>query len=470
MFCVPDMFKFMFPPVFHAIWQMLTEAAKKTTGIARFAIGIPRGFGKTVLLKLLVIWIILFTHRKFILIVCNTHPLAENFIADVCDVMNSINFLRVFGDWRMTAEMERQELKKFTFRGRPIILAGLGQGGSPRGLNIKYVRPDVIIMDDMQSREQAKSQTEADSVLQWMMATLLKAADKINCLTIFVGNKYPYEGTILKKLEHNSMWTSFVTGAILDDGESIWPELQSVDAILDELSHDMDMGHPEIFFSEVMNDDVAGSRSGLDFSKVNIWRDDPHKPQFASAGAVIIDPSAAKKKSDNVAIGAMLVYDTEPVLREVRAGKFNPGQTINEAISLAAKYGLSAIVIEDVAYQSTLKFWMDLRLAQLGLTNSIKVLLINPEGESKSSRILQLFKQMTAAIERVWVHQDARTELLHEAVYYDPLKTKNKDDVLDIAAYMQKVIVKFKWEILIAIDMLADHSSSSHEADLALPF
>ena len=201
--CVPDVFEFDFPPVFLAVWQMLTDAAVKKVGQDKLAIGLPRGFGKTILLKLYVVWLILFTDRRFILVVCNTANLAENFISDVVDILSSPNIVRVFGDWRVGLTKDTQPLKKFTFAGRPVTIAALGSGSSLRGLNIKFVRPDSIIMDDMQSREEAESQVESIKVLTWMLGTLLKANNKARCQFTFVGNMYPFDGSILKKLRTN---------------------------------------------------------------------------------------------------------------------------------------------------------------------------------------------------------------------------------------------------------------------------
>jgi hypothetical protein len=291
-----------------------------------------------------------------------------------------------------------------------------------------------------------------------MLGTLMKANNKTRCLFVFLGNMYPYEGSILKKLRVNSQWISFICGAILEDGQSIWPELRSVEDILDELSHDEEMGHPEIFYSEVMNDDAAGSRSGVDFEKVNTWYEDPNRPDSPDAGFVIIDPSAGKKKSDDVAIGAVLCFAGEPVLRKLRVGRFNPLQQCDESIKLAAEFGLSAIVVEDVAYQATLMFWMAQRLTQLGLQDTIKILPINPGGEQKVSRIKDMLKMLTSsqATSRVWVHKEVRSVVVHQITYFDPMRpNQNKDDILDIMAYMYKVINKYGYDIRIALDMEA---------------
>jgi hypothetical protein len=464
--CLPDVFRFNFPPIFLAVWQMLTEAASRKAGQDRLAIGLPRGFGKTLVLKLFVLWCILFTDRKFILVVCNTASLAENFIADVVDTLNSSNIVRVFGNWQLAVEKDTQPLKKFSFRGRPITLAALGSQSSVRGLNLKYERPDVIIMDDMQSKEEAASPTEAQKTLGWMTGTLLKANNKQRCLSVFLGNMYPYEGSILKKLRTNSQWVSFICGAILADGQSIWPELRSVEDILEELDHDEQMGQPEIFYSEVMNDDAAGTRSGIDFSKVNLWQESTEEPD---AGFVIIDPSAGKKKSDDVAIGAVLCWHGEPVLRELKVGRFNPLEQCDEAIKLAAKYGLNAIVVEDVAYQATLCFWMQRRLQQFGLTG-IRILPINPGGEKKPTRIKEMLKQLTAQQSRIWLHRDVRSVVIHQITYYDPMKSNNKDDILDILAYLWKVIAKYPYEIRLVLDIVTIEVGASFSDQLNTEF
>lgn len=469
MLCIPEIFKFMFPPVFLAVWQLLTSSAQEPTGKKRLALGIPRGFGKTLLLKLFVAWLIAFTDRKFILVVCNTADLAENFIADVADILSSVNYLRVFGDWRLTLEKDRQELKKFSFRGRSVILAGLGAGSSLRGLNIKFVRPDVIIQDDMQSREEAASPVESVKTMSWMIGTLMKANDNNRCLHIFVGNMYPYEGSILRKLQVNPAWISFITGALLEDGESLWPELRSVEDILEELENDSSLGHPEIFYSEVMNDPEAGSRSGVDFSKINIWEGTDEELETAEAGFVIIDPSLGKKTSDDVMIGAVLIYNGEPVLREIKAGKLNPGEQVRESIRLCAKYGLDALVVEGVAYQASLCYWIQQACTQLGLTN-IKPLEINPSGQKKVPRILNALKQLTAAKERILIHKEVRAMVTHQITYFDPLKKNNKDDLLDILAYLYKVIAEHQNQLFRAIYHGGETTEASFSDDLALGF
>src|SRR5205814_1664255 len=93
--CIPDIFKYFFPYIFIAIWNLLVEATKEPRGILRLAIGLPRGFAKTAFLKIYCVFVILFTNRNFILVVCNTEQLAHNFLADVFDILASPNIVKL---------------------------------------------------------------------------------------------------------------------------------------------------------------------------------------------------------------------------------------------------------------------------------------------------------------------------------------------------------------------------------------
>lgn len=468
--CLPDVYRFPFPPIFVAVWQMLTDDAMKDSGQQRIAIGLPRGFGKTILLKLYAAWLNLYTTRQFILVVCNTQPLASNFIADVEDILDSPNIKRIWGDWRLAMEMDNAVQKKYTFCGRSITMAALGNGGSPRGLNIKFVRPDAIIMDDMQSREEAESPVIASQLLTWMLGTLMKANNKFRCQFTFVGNMYPFEGSILKKLKHNPAWYTFICGAILADGQSIWPELRSVEDILEELDNDTSMGHPEIFFSEVMNDEDAGNKAGVDLSKIAVWEEPPeHMPVHPESGFVIIDPSVGKKKNDAVAIGAVLFFDGKPVLWDIAVDAFNPMQQISESFRLAMLYGISVVLIESVAYQATLAFWMQYFMLQRGLSG-LKALEIYPGMNSKNSRILEMLKQLTAPTPQLYIHPRVKTRFIYQVSHFNPIKTRNVDDVLDLAAYAYPAKAQFGAALLLPLEALSVQTKSAFGDELEVAF
>lgn len=446
---MPETFSIFFPSLMITIWQLMRQLVEFTYGDnPKLALGIPRGFGKTTLVKLFIVYIVLFTKRKFILITASTATMAENILADVWDMLRSPNVISIFGDCSVAADTDRNDLKKFGFRNRNIIIAAIGAGGSLRGLNLKNSRPDVMIFEDIQTRECADSPLQSQTLERWMLGTAMKAKAPSGCFFIFCGNMYPTDNSILKKLKSNSHWTKFISGSILENGESLWPELRSIESLIQELDNDIESGHPEIFFSEVMNDTEAGINTNVDFSKITPW---PFRPDEKPQGKfIIIDPSGDKLTSDLVAIGYFEVYDEIPGLREVLEDKLSPGNTIRQALLLALRTGTKLIVIEAVAYQASLLYWFEETCRALGI-EGITCVEIHPGGASKNYRIINMLKEITSG--ELLLHPAVKTRVTHQISNWNAMKRNNVDNILDLLAYARKAVIEYSPIMSTAFDL-----------------
>lgn len=448
---MPEVFKYMLPPMYVAIWDWMVENIQKGRSFPQLAIGLPRGFAKTTLLKLFILYCILFTDRRFILVINAAEKLAVNTISDIVDMLNEPNIQAVFGNWKLGLETDRQDFKKFSFRGRDVILAAMGAEGSLRGIVVKNRRPDVMLFDDIQSRECADSQIQSDTLERWMYGTAMKAKSPEGCLFVFLANMYPTKWSILRKLKSNSSWVKFIVGGILSDGTSLWEELQPIQQLLQEFQNDLNSGHPEIFYSEVLNDENATVNKMIDLTKIPAW---PWEVgEIAVGGAVIIDPSNDKANSDAVAIGAMKVYDAVPALIDVKEEKLSPGDTIREALKMCFKHNIKLVVIESNAYQFSLLYWFNHICQQLGVEGII-VRDIYSGGRSKNSRILDMFKAYLAG--EVQVHPDARSHVHFQISQWNALRRDNVDNTLDLVSYMPKIVAEFAQELQFSADIVLD--------------
>lgn len=435
---MPTIFAFLYPTVFQAIWKWLLEFTNRTRDFSQLALGLPRGFGKTTFIKIYILYCILFTNKKFILVINATAGLAENTLADVIDMLEEPNIKKVFGDWKQGIEKDTQSIKKFGFRGRNIILAALGAGTSLRGLNLKNQRPDVMIFDDIQSRECADSDVQSDALLRWMVGTAMKAKSPTGCLFIFVGNMYPTKHSILKKLKTNPTWIKFITGGILADNTSLWEELQPIAQLKAEFSNDLAMGHPEIFFAEVLNDDEAVSNNLIDLSALPPFERVQH--ELSAGNFIIIDPATDKADADAVSIGYFEVRDTLPVLMELKEGRLSPGDTIREAIRFCLTHNCRLVAIESNAYQYSLNYWFNIVCQQLGI-QGIEAVPIYSGSLSKNSRILTMFKSYTSG--EIFVAPECKAAVHMQIAQFNPLKRDNTDGLLDLLTYAPKVMSEF---------------------------
>ena len=348
---MPVVFRYLFPPVFKSIWMWLLSYVHRARDFSQLAIGLPRGFGKTMLMKIFILYCVLFTKKKFILIICGTQTKANNIISDIMSMLGEQNVKKVFGDWKLGAETDRQDLKRFGFRGRNVIIMGAGAESDIRGITLENERPDVMLFDDIQTREDADSETVSSKLETWMVGTAMKAKSPHGCLFIFIANMYPTKHSLLRKLKHNPTWTKFIAGGILSNGESLWEDLHPIEQLIKDFQNNLAMGRPEIFYSEVLNDENASSNNLIDLSllpSLPYEQDDVPPP---AGKFIIIDPSGYKSNSDDTAIGYFEIHDARPVLRKLVATKLSPGDTIRTAIQLGLENNCKLIAIESVAYQ-----------------------------------------------------------------------------------------------------------------------
>jgi hypothetical protein len=359
------------------------------------------------------------------------------------------NIKTVFGYWKAGGVMpDTQKLKVFSFRGREIILMGAGAESGIRGITLNNERPDVMIFDDIQSRECADSQVQSENLMRWMMGTAMKAKSPHGCLFIFVANMYPTKWSILRQLKHNPNWIKFIAGGILADGKSLWEDLQPIKQLLREFQNDLAMGKPEIFYSEVLNDENASSNHIIDLSSLPKI---PYSEGDIPAGNfVIIDPSNNKETSDNVAIGYFEVHDSFPVLRKLKNDKLSPGETIRAALIFCLENNCSLVAIESVAYQASLCYWFNHICTQMGI-QGIQVVEIYPGGSSKTARIIKFFQSYAKG--EIFVAPECKAEVHLQIVEFNPLKKNNIDDVLDLMCYAPKVLEMFP-HLIVTSDIL----------------
>ena len=435
---MPVVFQYSFPPLILVAWQLMLDAALKQRDFTQLALGIPRGFAKTTLVKLFILWCVLFSNKKFIIVISSTSAKAEAIIADVIDMMNETNIVNCFGDWRIGIEKDTQELKKFVFRGRTVMLQAIGAQGSIRGTNVKQERPDVMIFEDVQDAEVADSKVQSEALERWMVGTAMKAKSPHGCFYLYVGNMFPTPYSILRKLKNNPRWIKFICGGILADGSSLWEELQPIEQLLNELENDISMGREEIFAAEVLNDENAKLHTRADLANLRDWPlTELHKPQ---GKFIVIDPANKKPNSDNITIGQFDVYDAVPALMHLDEGQYSPGDTIKRALLMALKTNTRMIGVESTAYQASLLYWFEFICKQLGI-DGMEFVELHTQSFSKAKRITDAVKMMSS--KEILLHPRVKDSVIGQLVSWNPIKRDNTDGILDVVAYAPQMIEKY---------------------------
>jgi len=444
---MPEIFEEDFPSVHLLVWQLVTqELDKQERGFPKLALGIPRGHAKTTLVKLLILYAILFTKRKYILVISSIQDHAVNIIRDVIEMLEEPNVATVFGEWRMGLEINQADTKKFSFQGRSIILHAVGVLGKVRGTNLGNARPDFMIFEDVQTREAAMSSVQSRAIEGWMYATAMKAKSPHGCLFLFVANMYPTEFSILRKLKKNPKWIKFISGAILQDGTALWEAVHPLDTLIEEFEHDTAAGQPEVFLAEIQNEtNLAAFNQQVDISKF-VCRDVDDPAYVKMARFIVIDPATGKAGTglDDVGIGYFETCSEapiRPVSVEMILEPLSPYQAIISSLVLCAKYGCRVIGCEANAYQSTYLFWFNHVCQHLGISN-LHFVELYTNTQSKNARVKDVIKAFIA--HEIETTRATHSAIIKQAVEYDFTKTKNKDEALDLCAFAGAMVKNYQ--------------------------
>lgn len=437
-----------FSPTHESIWRVLTRAVDtQDAELLQYAIGIPRGHAKTFLLKLLVVYIYLYApHYGFVLIVCNTTKMARAFCADVMTLMRSKNLQALYGNFNSSVDKENADISLFTYQGRKCILVPIGADSAARGMNVDFKRPEIIICDDMQSAKEADSPDVSSKMLTWFQGTLIKARSYAHAVIIYVGNMYPDKPMdpttfdenpvytcILRNLQLDPEWTTWIAGAILADGSPIWPAVRSLKSLLAELARDRRAGQEDVWWAEVQNDPTHKKKKIFKQDNVKLYPYDGNRKPIGSY--FMIDPSLGREASDSQIVTYFEVFDEHcTVMSKIWRLQSHAPAVVEFVLKKCLELGCFAVFSEGYGYQSTLLQWFEFIAQQLHITGiKFQPVTRGTVGTSKNAHIVSSFGDVYAGT--LILHPRCRTVYIAQANDFNLTSTKNRDDILDTGSY-----------------------------------
>ena len=166
----------------------------------------------------------------------------------------------------------------------------------------------------------------------------------------------------------------------------------------------------------------------------------------------MIDPSLGKASSDAQVVGLFYVYDRIPVLMELRIIQKSAPEMVKEVLQWAVEEGVPLVCAESVAYQASLLAWFEFMCGpeQLNIDN-IVFAPVTPKARKKNSRIINWFKSLMEDLAKI--HPNVLSRVLSQIMTFDPLSINNTDDILDVGAYGDDIVLEYPQELMLP-DML----------------
>jgi len=417
------------PAKFHEEWSEILLRGK-----GNFAIEAFRESAKTqIVIRANLLHALTFPqkNRSYLVIICATQTTASKKLQEVSrEFLASENMRGLVSEIRDNSGLA---LEVHYVTGTKVRIEAYGKGAAVRGLSWGAKRPDLVIIDDPQDEEDARSETVTANDWDWFLSDVYFLGQSTRIFMI--GNNLG-ERCIIEQVFQFSEQLNFTVRRIpiLDEnGNSAWPSKWPVNEIEKERENAEVMGKTDIWYRNKMCQCISPDSQKFkreyfkyydvtpDLDTLNIYT----TVDLAISQKVNADYSAIVTVGVNSA-GHWFVLDVE-------YGRYDPSTTIDAIFAAVQKWRPICVGVEVVAYQAALQHFLEKEMPRRGIFFRITPLKAEKKKEIRIDNIQPRF-----AVGTVWFRRGAMwlDKLEGELLAYPH---GAHDDVIDALAYMEQV-------------------------------
>lgn len=419
------------PANFHEEWSEILLRGKDNFAIEAF-----RESAKTqIVIRANLLHALTFPQEKrsYLVIICATQTTASKKLQEV-----SREFLTSSTMHGLVSEIKDNSglaLEVHYYGGSKVRIEAYGKGAAVRGLSWGAKRPDLVIIDDPQDEEDARSETVTANDWDWFLSDVFFLGQSTRIFMI--GNNLG-ERCIIEQLFGFSEQLNFTTRRIPiidDNGNSAWPAKWPLSDIEKDRDEWAKLGKTDIWYRNKMCQCISPDSQKFkreyfkyyettpDLQTLNIYT----TVDLAISQKVNADYSAIVTIGVNSA-GHWFVLDIE-------YGRYDPTTTIDAIFSAVQKWRPLCVGVEVVAYQAALQHFLEKEMPRRGVFFRITPLKAEKKKEIRIDNIQPRF-----AVGTVWFKSGAQwlDKLESELLAYPH---GAHDDVIDALAYMEQIAV-----------------------------
>ena len=372
--------------------------------------------------------------RSFLVVICATQRTASKKLIEVSrEFLNDADMPRMVTAVRensgLALEVEYQT-------GQSVRIEGYGKGAAVRGLSWGAKRPDLVIIDDPQDQEDARSETVTESDWDWFLSDVyfLGQATRIFIIGNNLGERCIME-CIMRGAERLK-FTAKKIPILTADGRSSWPEKWPESEIeRDRQTYALE-GKTDIWYREKMCQAISPDSQKFKKSYFKYYEIPPKLSEMNIYTAVDLAISE-KPNADYSAIVTVGVNSAGHwFVLDVEYGRYDPSTTMDAVFSAVQKWRPLAVGIEQTAYQRSLVHFLEKEMPARGIFFRITPLKAGSVKDAKHLRIDTL--QPRFRVGTVWFKEGAQwlAEMEGELLAYPH---GAHDDIIDALAYIEQM-------------------------------
>lgn len=416
-------------PEFHWDWSDIL-----LHGTGHFAVEAFRESGKTqVVIRANLLHALAFPTpgREYLVVICATQRTASKKLVEVSREFQAHPHL--FGLVEKVREDSGLALEVAYRTGEVVRIEAYGKGAAVRGLSWGAKRPDLVIVDDPQDAEDARSETVTETDWDWFLSDVLFLGKKTRIFLI--GNNLG-ERCILERVMAGAEALGFTARRIpiLDgSGVSAWPERYPEAEVEKERRAFALQGKLDIWYREKMCRAIAPESQKFRREMFRYYDGEVRREGLNVYTTVDLAVSQKKNADFSAIVTVGVNADGQWFVLDVEAGRYDPTTTMDAIFAAVVKWRPLCVGIEMVAYQAALQHFLEREMPKRGVFFRIAPLKAEKKKELRIDALQPRF-----AVGSVWFRQGAvwLEKLEGELLAYPH---GAHDDVIDALAYVEQV-------------------------------
>lgn len=228
---IPEGVMYEYAPDFHKeLCGILNDLMQNPT--TKIGWSVPRGHGKSAYLSnVFPVHQVVYKRRKYILIVSETEKMAQKFVEWVADQLKFNNKLREdFGEVLSPSKNknEADNLEGFV-TSTNIKVQSASIGKQLRGARHGAYRPDLVILDDLESAKNTNTKELREKNLHWFNSVIMPIGDITRTAYIYMGTLVHGQG-LLPDVLNRSDFNGKIYSAIVSEPThpELWEKLENI--------------------------------------------------------------------------------------------------------------------------------------------------------------------------------------------------------------------------------------------------
>ena len=427
------------PAKFHEEWSNIL-----LNGTGNFAIEAFRESAKTqIVIRANLLHALTYPRpsRSYLVIICATQRTASKKLTEVSrEFLNNPEMNNLVANVRENSGIALE----VEYHGLPTVrIEAYGKGAAVRGLSWGAKRPDIVIIDDPQDEEDARSETVTASDWDWFLSDVyfLGQSTRIFLIGNNLGERCIIECVMrgAESLKFTAKKIPILDIKIIDketqekEIKSAWPAKWPLYEIeRDRTAYEL-QGKADIWYRNKMCECISPESQKFKREYFRYYEVTPKASEMNIYTAVDLAISQ-KPNADYSAVVTVGVNSAGYwFVLDVEYGRYDPTTTMDAVFSAVQKWRPLAVGIEAVAYQSALLHFLEKEMPQRGIFFRITPLKAEKRKELRIDTLQPRFAVGTVYFKEqaVWL-PEIEAELLaypHGA----------RDDVIDALAYVEQM-------------------------------